>query len=247
MQTTSSELRTTTPARSTIATITSQRTRLRKVAFFSSAIAGPAVVGVAAARIFGSRRAGFIAGGVTALGLGAFRWQLQRLFNDQPDYQVERRIGRLEIRRVAARVEARTTIETESFNDGLEHGFERLFGYISGSNTGGEELAMTSPVTAMHRDGFTVGFVMPPERTRDSLPAPVDDRVLLCEVPERRVAVLRFHGRYNADNVGEHEVELLRLVSETGLSPFGPVGFAGCDPPTTLPLLRRNEVSVEVR
>ncbi len=229
-----------------VATVARHPNTLRKVAFWSSLIAGPALVGAGAARLFGSRRAGVLAGGLTALGLGGFRWQLQRLFNDEPDHDVERRIGRLEIRRLAPRIEARTTIEVEDFDRGLELGFQRVFEYIGGGNRTGEEIAMSSPVTATHRLGFTVGFVMPPGRTRPSLPVPDDDRVILCELLPQRVAVLRFRGRYNAGNVGAHESELLRLVAEAGLEAVGPIVFAGYDPPSTLPILRRNELWVEL-
>jgi hypothetical protein len=229
-----------------ITTIARRGTDLWKAAFWSSAIAGPPLVGMAAARWFGTRRAGLVAGGLTALALGALRWQLQRLFNGEPDYEVERRIGRLEVRHLAPRVEARTTVDADTFDRGLELGFERLFRYITGDNRTREHLAMTSPVTATHRDGFTVGFVMPPERTRDMLPVPEDEAILLCETPERRVAVLRFRGRYDAHTVSAQEDELLRLVAEAGLTPVGPITFAGYDPPTTLPLLRRIELSVEL-
>ena len=229
-----------------VVTVSRHRANLRRTAFWSSLVAGPPLIGAIAARLFGSRRAGLVAGGLTAAGLGGFRWQLQRLFNEEPDYQLEQRIGRLEIRRLAPRVEARTTVDVEDFDRGLELGFERLFGYITGGNRTGEEIEMTSPVTAIHRLGYTVCFVMPPGRTRPSLPMPDEDDVVLCEAPSQRVAVLRFRGRYNADNVGDHESELLRLVAEAGLEPVGPIVFAGFDPPTTLPLFRRNELWVEL-
>ena len=229
-----------------VTTVSRHRAGFRRAVFWSSLVAAPALVGAAAARLFGTRRAGLVAGGLTAAGLGGLRWQLQRLFNHEPDHEVERRIGPLEIRHLAARVEARITLDIEDFERGLELGFERLFGYLSGGNRTGETIEMTSPVTAIHRLGFTVSFVMPPGRTRPSLPLPDDDGVLLCEAPSQRIAVLRFRGRYNSDNVGEHESELLRLVAEAGLEPVGPIVFAGYDPPSTLPLLRRNELWVEL-
>jgi hypothetical protein len=241
-----SRARGTRPPPAIVATEARHLTGLRKAAFWSSLIGGPALVGAGAARLFGSRRAGVLAGGLTALGLGGFRWQLQRLFNDEPAHELETRIGRLEVRRLAARVEARTPIDVDDFEQALELGFERLFGYISGANSTGERLAMTSPVIASHRLGFTVGFVMPPGRTRESLPVPDDHQVLLSDVPPQRMASLRFRGRYDADNVGRQEPVLLRLVSDAGLVPTGPIVFAGYDPPSTLPLLRRNELWVEL-
>lgn len=229
-----------------VATTARQPTGLRRVAFWSALVAGPALIGAGAARVFGTRRAGLLAGGLTALGLGGLRWQLQRLFTDEPHHDLERRIGRLEIRRLAPRIEARTTLDVEDFDRALERGFERLFRYLQGHNRTGEHIAMTAPVTATHRLGFTVGFVMPPGRTRPSLPEPDDERIMLSEVPSQRVAVLRFRGAYDADNVGSHENRLLRLVSRAGLTAAGPIVFAGYDPPTTLPALRRNELWVEL-
>lgn len=229
-----------------VATAARHQTGLRKAAFWSSLIAGPALVSAGAARVFGSRRAGLLAGGLTALGLGGLRWQLQRLFDDQPDHRVERRIGRLEIRRATPRVEARTSVDVEGFDRALALGLERLFDYIGGGNRTGEEIAMTPPVTALHQLAFTIGFVMPPGRTRASLPVPDSTHVTLCEAPDQRLAVLRFRGRYHADNVGAHESLLLRLVAEAGLVPVGPIVFASYDRPTTLPILRRNELWVEL-
>jgi hypothetical protein len=241
-----SRARGTRPPPAIVATSAQHRTWMRSAAFWSSLVAGPVLVGTAAARIFGTRRAGLVAGGLTALGLGGFRWQLQRLFNPHPAYEVEDRIGRLEIRRMAARLEARTTIDVDDFAQGLQRGVERLLGFISGGNRAGEQIAMSSPVLAAHRLGFTTAFVMPPGRTRDSLPVPDDDRVLLSEVPSQRIAALRYAGRYDADTVARHEDEFLRMVWDAGLRPVGPVVFAGYDPPTTLPILRRNELWVEL-
>ena len=230
-----------------VVTVARHPSGLRRAAFWSSLVAAPALIGAGAARVFQSRRAGLLAGGLTALGLGGLRWQLQRLFNHEPDHDLERRIGRLEIRRLAPRVEARTTVDLDAFDRALEVGVDRLLDYLNGGNRAGETIEMSSPVTATHRLGFTVGFVMPPGRTRASLPVPDDDQVLLVEAPRQRIAALRFRGRYDADNVGVHESELLRLVADAGLEPVGPIVFAGYDPPSTLPVLRRNELWVELR
>lgn len=241
-----SRARGTEPPPAVVATRPRHRTGLRKAAFWTSLLAGPALIGSGAARLFGSRRAGLLAGGLTALGVGGVGWQLQRLLGDEPAHELEERIGRLEIRRLSARVEARTTLEEEDFERALRLGFERLAAYTGGDNATGERIAMSAPVMATHRLGFTIAFVMPPARTRGSLPAPADDQILLSEAPPQRVAVLRFRGRHDADNVGRHEQQLLRLVSEAGLVASGPIVFAGYDPPTTLPFLRRNELWIEL-
>ncbi len=232
----------------------------RNVAFWSTLAIAPAAIGLGVGRALGSRRAGVIAGAISALGIAALRWQFQRVFTAEPSYEVEQRIGDLEIRRYLPRVEARTQIASESFDDALNEGFVRLAGYIFGGNlasenlsmtapviTKGERLAMTAPVITSNLDGgHLVAFVLQPDRTIDSLPRPRDVRVTLVEVPERRVAVLGYRGRYRGDVVEAHQRVLRQRVAEAGLPAKGEPSFAGFDPPWTIPLLRRNEVWIEL-
>jgi hypothetical protein len=65
-------------------------------------------------------------------------------------------------------------------------------------------------------------------------------------VPARRVAALGFSGRYGGDIPAHKRNELMFLTRLAGLSPRSEVWFAGYDGPSTLPLLRRNEVLVEL-
>ena len=223
------------------------RVALRKSLFYGVLAAVPAVVGVGVAALFRSKRAGAIAGGATALGLGLARWQLQRVVSEEPAYEVEQRIGHLEIRRYAPVVIAETTIQADGINTALETGFHRLFEYIRGRNHDDEKLPMTSPVCSSHLNGgYAVSFVMPMGRTLCTLPRPHDARVELVEMPARRVAVLAYRGRYNAEAIELHEHELADLVAEAKLTSTGKPTFAGFDPPTTLPFLRRNEIWVDL-
>lgn len=198
--------------------------------------------------------------------LGLSLWQLGRIFTEKPRYQVERRIGPLEIRRYEPRLVAETSVEEADWSAALSEGFRRLARYIFGANEGRQRIAMTSPVTASHaapgeriamtspvtastaHDGIrhTVAFTMPRDRDLASLPKPKDERVVFREVPSRRVAVLRFHGTYRPKRIEPKKAELLRRVREAGLTPLGEPMFAGYDAPSTLPLLRRVEVWVEV-
>jgi len=223
------------------------RSTLRKTLFYGLFAAVPALVGAGVATLFRSKRAGAIAGGATALGLGIARWQLQRVVADEPAYEVEERIGHLEIRKYTAYVVAETVIQADDINAALEAGFDRLFKYIRGGNIEGEKLAMTSPVcTARLNGGYAVSFVMPMGRALHTLPRPDDSRVELVAMPARRVAVLVYRGRYNAEAVEMHEHELADLVAEAKLTSTGKPAFAGFDPPTTLPALRRNEIWIDL-
>jgi len=219
----------------------------RKIAFGLGALVAPVAVGAGLAAFLGSRRAGWIAGGATALAVALTRWQLQRWFTAEPAYEVERRIGKLEIRRYAPRVEAHTTLASADFDEARERGFRRLFSYITGTNADAQTLEMTCPVTiAHHRTAQTVAFVMPPGHRHSDLPHPSDARVYVVDVPERRVAVLRYHGGYAARTVERHAQDLRARVAEAGLTAIGEPMFAGFDPPSTLPFLRRTEVWLQL-
>jgi len=91
-----------------------------------------------------------------------------------------------------------------------------------------------------------VDFVMPGGLTFSDLPNPDDRRVRVVRVPERRVAALGFRGRYGGDSPAHKRNELLFLAKLAGLNPRSEVRFAGYDAPFTLPVLRRNEVMVEL-
>jgi hypothetical protein len=212
----------------------------------AGALASALGVGAAVSALTESRRAGLVAGGATLALAGALRWQLQRWFTDQPAYEVEQRIGDLEIRRYPARVEARTWIEAP-FREALDQGFRRLAGYIFGGNDGDDHIAMTTPVSSRPADGGRlVMFTMPPGKALADLPRPDDPNVELREVPERRVAVLKFRGSYKGDRIEAQARRLRELVAEAGLPAKGEPLFAGYDPPMTLPALRRVEVWLEL-
>lgn len=122
-----------------------------------------------------------------------------------------------------------------------------------------QEISMTSPVQ-MRRSAplgelasgahdamsHVITFHLPRGRTAANLPAPDDERVQLTWKPETRVAVLRYRGRHDADTMAARSLELLVALRRAGLRYRGNPQFAGYDPPSTLPLLRRNEVWVEL-
>jgi len=237
--------------------------KARKIAYYAGMVVIPAGIGAFTARARRSTLFGSVAGGLTALAMLGVRWQLARLFTDQPAYQVEERIGGLEIRRYAPQVTAHTQIDGTGYDAAVQQGFRRLAGYIFGDNFNGEKLAMAAPVTTKaaasekigmrspvitesEGRGYKMSFMMPPGRTVESLPLPNDTAVELDEVPERRVAVLRFNGSYRGKQVEEREQELMRMVKAAGLQALSAPMFAGFDSPATLPFLRRNEVWVEV-
>lgn len=205
-----------------------------------------------------------------SLGLGLARWQLQRLVTESVPYTVQMRLGEIEVRRYPPQIWAETVVEGASWTEALHDGFRRLAAYIFGGNNESARLTMTAPVLSSYsasdadqqlemtapvpadagganeRRDHTVAFVMPSDRDLDSLPAPRDRRVRLREVPQRRVAALRFRGNYESGLPYQKRDELLQRLREAGLSWHGEPRFAGYDPPTTWSPLRRNEVLIEL-
>jgi hypothetical protein len=234
--------------------------KARRIAYYAGMAVIPAGIGALVGKAKRSTLAGGVAGGLTALAMLGVRWQLARLFTEEPDYEIEDTLGPLEIRRYFPQITAHTHVDVPSYDVALQQGFRRLANYIFGDNFNGEKIAapkqraagnekleMTAPViTAQGPRGYEMSFVMPNGRALASLPTPNDSAVELGEVPERRVAVLKFRGRYRGTEVERHERELMDLVKAAGLVATSAPMFAGFDPPTTLPFLRRNEVWVEV-
>jgi hypothetical protein len=206
-----------------------------------------AAAGAGAASALGSRKTALAVGGAAALAFAGLRVQLARWFTATPAYEIEASYGELEIRRYPLRIEARAQVADHDLVAALDRGYGRLACYVYGANVADEDLERTTPVTiAMHDGVYTTAFAMPPGRELGSLPVPEDLRVELGEVAERRVAVLRFRGRFTQANIARHERLLLRALVDAGLSARGSVVFAAYDSPATLPFLRRNELWIEV-
>jgi len=186
------------------------------------------------------------------------RWQLARWFSEQARYEIEPLdldFGRahasdFEVRNYAPRVQAETVLNAAPWKQSLHEGFERLAKYISGDNARQLKIAMTAPVMvtvgATDRATRTVAFKIPDSEPFETLPAPSDRQITLRRIPARRVAALRYSGRYGVEIPADKRQELLTYVRAAGLLPIGEVTFAGYDAPWTLPWLRRNEVQVEL-
>ncbi|MBK7863328.1 MAG: heme-binding protein [Archangiaceae bacterium] len=187
-----------------------------------------------------------LAGSAAAVGVGLARWQLNRLAQPAPQFTLVERQGDLEIRTYPACVVLSTDL-TENFDTALDDGFERLVKYLNGENATGEKMEMTSPVTSQRNaNHYTVSFFMPPHRPLRSLPRPLDTNLRLVRLPERTVAVLPFHGRYDAEHVKSAMEHFKALTDKQQLKVHGRPVFAAFDAPSTLPMLRHNEVWCEL-
>lgn len=218
----------------------------RQAALYGVLATAPVAVGFTVGTLV-SRRAGVIAGGLTAVAAAALRVELARWFTPEPAFHAEGELGDLELRHYPARIECRAVVANPGLEAALDHGYARLACFLYGANTTGETLARTTPIITAMRDGvYHVSCAMPEGRGLDSLPQPHHPDVSVHVVPEHRVAVLPFRGRFTRDNVARHERVMLDKLIDSGLSARGSVSFAAFDSPATLPAIRRNELWIEI-
>lgn len=93
---------------------------------------------------------------------------------------------------------------------------------------------------------WRVHFVMPTAYTLASLPLPNNPAVQLRQVPSKTWAVLTYSGFNTEAGTQKRTDELLAWLAAQKVKPIGSPQLARYNPPWTLPMLRRNEVMVEV-
>lgn len=136
--------------------------------------------------------------------------------------------------------------------------FSILFDYIAGNNRfsksipmtapviseyGSEKISMTAPVVS-GRNSFS--FVMPSSYSVYTIPEPMDSRMVIEEVPERRVAVITFRGRTGPRTVQKRTEELLGLLRKHNIQTRDEPFLMRYNPPFTPGFLRKNEIGVQV-
>ena len=181
---------------------------------------------------------------------------------EEPDYEVVRKLGDIEVRRYAAYTVAEVLV-AGSTDEAANWAFPILAGYIFGKNKGHKTLARTKPVTqaaapiqfAMTAPvtqvaapgGFIVQFVLPKGVTLESAPEPSDPRVQLRELPARTIAAIRYSGFWSASNYAEHLATLTAVLKAVALRWSGEPAFSRYNAPWTPWFLRRNEIWLSLR
>ena len=176
---------------------------------------------------------------------------------EEPAYTVEREWAGVEIRVYQPDVVAEVVVPGPP-DEASSAAFPILAGYIFGKNQGARKMAMTAPVTqtaepmkmamtapvtqTAEGSGYRVQFVLPSGITLANAPVPDDARVMLREVPERRVAVIRYSGFWSQANYDEHLALLQTALREADQAWVGEPVLSRYNPPITPWFLRRNEI-----
>ena len=184
-----------------------------------------------------------------------------KYFIEKPSYSVESKHDGYQIRQYEPYVVASTVVPDN--DQALNKGFSVVANYIFGGNTQNNKVAMTSPVldertsetismtspVTDQRDGKgnrTVSFIMPSEYSLETLPEPNSDKVVIEEVPAKRYAVIQFSGNYSDKTKEKYYKKLVSMLERDRIEYTSTWKSAGYDPPFTLPILKRNEVWIEL-
>jgi hypothetical protein len=182
---------------------------------------------------------------------------------EEPDYQVMRSWGQVELRQYQPYVVAEVVLQA-SPEDAGNLAFPILAGYIFGKNKGERKLEMTAPVTqtavpvkmdmtapvtqsAAGGGAMRVQFVLPKAVTLETAPEPLDPRVQLRQVPATQWAVIRYSGRWSQANYEEHLALLRAALNKEGVATQGEPVLSRYNAPFTPPFLRRNEIWLALR
>ena len=166
---------------------------------------------------------------------------------EQTIYKVVESFGGIEIRDYSGMIVAEVQVPGDR-KDAANKGFRLLAGYIFGENESKNKIAMTAPVIQESvGNEWKVRFIMPSYYSMERLPAPNNTAVKLTTMQGGRFVVIRFSGLANERNLKEHQQKLVDFVRTKKLKPISEPIYAFFNPPWTLPLLRRNEIMIEIK
>lgn len=107
---------------------------------------------------------------------------------------------------------------------------------------------MTAPVFMDEgADTYSMSFVMPNDFTLATTPKPTDPDVNVSERNNYKVATIQFSGTLSDSNVEKYSKMLSTWIINNGYTAIGTPIQAGYNGPITLPMMRRNEVLIEVK
>lgn len=162
---------------------------------------------------------------------------------ESPKYDVISQEGPFELRRYAAF--ATSKVETADFSG--RDGFGTLFNYISGKNEPAVKMAMTVPViNTLDEQGMSMEFVIPSKHVKEGVPKPLDKKIKHAEYADHLAAVVRFSGSVKLDRLDAVKAQLNAWMLKQQLEAIGPYRLARYNSPFSIPMMRRNELWVEV-
>ena len=183
-------------------------------------------------------------------------------FFEQPSYFVFKRLAKnVEIREYSERTYAESRVDGTGM-PARRNAFRLLLNYISGANDRAKKISMTVPVSAaeveprpaknhfieswVERDSYTMRFFLPKAYNVNSAPISKNQQIHIGYIPSRLEAVLRYSGSQSDTQAKIHEKRLINILNSSGWEAIGTPVALYYNPPFSIPMLRRNEITVPV-
>lgn len=165
---------------------------------------------------------------------------------EEPTFQVIGKEQSFELRAYQRTLVAQVKI-SGPHDEAMKEGFTKLADYIFGDNRAEKKMEMTIPVfNQKEGNAWTMSFVMSNSFNLASVPKPKDDDIRLFYMPERKVAVLKYSGNNNEEQMQLHAEELRQSLTDAGYKILSDVRWAQYDQPWTIPIMKRNEAQFDV-
>ena len=124
--------------------------------------------------------------------------------------------------------------------------FYKLFQFISGNNSKGEKIAMTTPVYMKNDENQnTMEFVMPSSYNLETISQPKDKDVVIFESEPKYYACVKYGGYSNSKKFDTHSKKLLKKINALNINIKGDIFYVSSNSPYKL-FNRRNEAMVEI-
>lgn len=164
---------------------------------------------------------------------------------EMPEYEVLKTYGDVEVRKYPNMVVAKTSLNSNSFENSGSQGFRTIANYIFGGNETNQKIAMTAPVVMSMGDSASMYFVMPKQYSKQVLPRPLGAGVVIAEEASKTLAVLRFGGYSSDRDIRKYCDKLKQELEKQGVKSKGSYMYMGYNAPWDV-VNRRNEVAIEV-
>lgn len=135
----------------------------------------------------------------------------------------------------------------DTFENAFKKGSKLLSEYAFGNNYKKQKLQLASPILLSSRaTGWEVSCFLPQGIVYTELPRPLGEEVKLMEVIERKVAVIKFHGKSPYSSIMKKTEELKCWARDSGL-PVSKGSKIVLYQSAILPFMRRNEIHFDAQ
>ena len=180
---------------------------------------------------------------------------------EQPKYSILQQLSScVEIREYNERTFAEVCVNGTGMS-ARRNAFRLLLHYIKGSNDAAKKISMTIPVSAFEvnspssshsltssaqGNSYAMRFFLPHTFNINSAPYPKNQKIKIKCIPYRLEAALTYTGSQSDARAKLHMEQLIDILSPSEWKPAGAYMALYYNPPFSIPLFRRNEVTVPV-